>query len=243
MERVPPPSTFLQIGGKWRLALEQIPWLIIGFVWILNFAISWWNARVVGLVWVETKHMGGWPRFMTWMGWLMSASGFTWCYLVVLLFGAYFVQPAFLKPHEPMLLTPEHIRGGFALGYLIILPGILFSGLMIWIDSVSQAWRRRDPASIGVASWNTFAQAHNTYSAMRGAPEAWNAVGDLFSGGSSSSGGDGKGKALLLIIVLVVMAVVAGILTTSGIVGHYAGSRPLPDPFDRERRRFGRQPA
>lgn len=205
-------------------ALENIPWFVLGVVFVLNFAISWWNARVVGLVWVETKQMGGFPRFMTWMGWIMSASGFTWCYLVALLFSAYYAQPVFLKPGEPMLLTPQDIQGGFALGYLIIMPGVLFSGLMIWIDSLVQAWRRRDLASMSRAAWNTFAQVHNTYSAIRGTPEALEAVGKLFSGK-----GDARGKALILIIVLVVMAVVSGILTTSAIVGHYAGSRPLPD--------------
>lgn len=211
---------------NWRWGdrdLEQIPWLIIGIVWILNFAISWWNARVVGLVWVETKQMGGLPRFMTWMGWIMSASGFTWCYLVVLLFGAYYAQPALLEPGEPMILQPQDIMGGFALGYLIIMPGVLFSGLMIWIDSLVQAWQRRDMASMGRAAWNTFAQVHNTYSAIEGTPEALRAVGKLFEGR-----GNDKGKALLLIIILVIMAVVSGILTTSAIVGHYAGSRPLP---------------
>ena len=29
-------------------------------VLILNFGISWWNARVTGLDWVESKHLGGW---------------------------------------------------------------------------------------------------------------------------------------------------------------------------------------
>jgi hypothetical protein len=52
-------------------------------VLILNFGISWWNARVTGLDWVESKHLGGWIRFMTWMGWLMSALGFTWCYVLI----------------------------------------------------------------------------------------------------------------------------------------------------------------
>lgn len=203
--------------------MDTVPFLVIGIVWIINFAISWWNARVVGCMWVEAKVMGGFPRFMAWMGGIMSASGFTWCYLVVLLFGAYYAQPAFVEPGEPLPLTPEHIRGGFALGYLIIIPGVLFSGLMIWIDSLVQAWSRRDLPSMGAAAWNTFAQAHNTYSAMEGIPEALGQVGKLFS-----SKGDDKGKGLVLIILLVVIAVLSGILTTVAIVKHYAGTRPIP---------------
>ena len=200
-----------------------VPFFLIAFVVLLNFGISFWNARAVGLMWVETKQIGGFTRFMTWMGWIMSASGFTWCYLVILLFGAYYGQPAFIKPGQPMLITQENLMQGFSLGYLIILPGILFSGLMIWVDSLVQAWRRRDATSIGIAAWNTFAQVHNTYSAIQGVPQAMKAVGGLFAGK-----GDARGKVLLLIIALVAAAVVSGVLTTMAIVAHYAGSRPLP---------------
>ena len=200
-----------------------VPFFLIAFVVLLNFGISFWNARAVGLMWVETKQIGGFTRFMTWMGWIMSASGFTWCYLVILLFGAYYGQPAFIKPGQPMLITQENLMQGFSLGYLIILPGILFSGLMIWVDSLVQAWRRRDATSIGIAAWNTFAQVHNTYSAIQGVPQAMKAVGGLFAGK-----GDARGKVLLLMIGLVAAAVVSGVLTTMTIVAHYAGSRPLP---------------
>ena len=200
-----------------------VPFFLIAFVVLLNFGISFWNARAVGLMWVETKQIGGFTRFMTWMGWIMSASGFTWCYLVILLFGAYYGQPAFIKPGHPMLITPENLTQGFSLGYLIILPGILFSGLMIWVDSLVRAWRDRSAANIGIAAWNTFAQVHNTYSAIQGVPQAMKAVGGLFAGK-----GDARGKVLLLMIGLVAAAVVSGVLTTMTIVAHYAGSRPLP---------------
>jgi len=205
--------------------VESIPWVIIGLVWILNFAISWFNARTVGMVWVETKQIGGWQRFMTWMGAIMSASGFTWCYLIVLLFGAYYLQPGFLKPGQAPYLTPDMVLGGLSLGYLIILPGILFSGMMIWIDSLIQAWRRRDLPSIGVAAWNTFAQVHNTYGAYKGASGAWESVGKLFKGGNSN---DAKGKGVLLIVLLVILALLGGVLTTWSIVSHYAATVPLP---------------
>ena len=39
-------------------------------VWIMNFGISIWNAYAVGKVWVESKHAGGWHRFMAWIGFL-----------------------------------------------------------------------------------------------------------------------------------------------------------------------------
>jgi hypothetical protein len=206
-------------------------WLIIGFVWALNFAISFWNARSVGVVWVETKQIGGFQRFMTWMGAVMSACGFTWCYLILLLVGAYYGQFALIKPDANGSITPlltlDAVQAGLSLGYLIIIPGILFSGLMIWIDSLVQAWRRRDLPSMGIAAWNTYAQIHNTYSAMRGIPEAVESISKFFFGGRDSRN-SGKGALFLVLIFIVVMACISGILTTWGIINHYAGTRPLP---------------
>lgn len=207
--------------------MEHTPWLLIGLIWVVNFAISWWNARTVGLMWTEVKYLGGFKQFMAWMGAIMSASGFTWCYLVVLLFGAYYAQPVFLEPDEPLILDVEALQAGFSLGYLLLLPGILFSGLMIWINSLIVAWRRRDLPSIGIAGWNTFAQIHNTYSAFKGAPEAFDSVTKFL--GAGSKGGDNRGKAVILVVILVILAFIGGILTTWSIVNHYAGSRSLPE--------------
>jgi len=207
-------------------------WLFIVFVWVLNFAISWFNARSTGLVWVETKQIGGFQRLMTWMGAVMSACGFTWCYVFILLVSVYFGQFALIKPDSSGNITPffttDAIQAGFSLGYIIIIPGLLFSGLMIWVDSLVQAWRRRDLPSMGVAAWNTYAQIHNTYSAMRGVPEAIESISKFFFGGRDSRN-SGKGAVGLVLIFIVVLACCSGILTTWGIINHYAGSRPLPD--------------
>jgi hypothetical protein len=54
---------------------------LFALVWVLNFAISVWNAYAVGKVWVEARVAGGWHRLMCWIGAIMSACGFTWCYL------------------------------------------------------------------------------------------------------------------------------------------------------------------
>jgi hypothetical protein len=32
--------------------------LLIAVIWFGNLLISYWNARVVGLAWVETKRLG-----------------------------------------------------------------------------------------------------------------------------------------------------------------------------------------
>jgi hypothetical protein len=174
---------------------------------------------------VETKHIGGWRRFMSWMGAIMSASGFTWCYLVILLFGGYYAQSGFIQPGHAPILTEHELQAGFSIGYLILIPGILFSGLMIWLDSLIQAWRRRDLPSIGIAAWNTYAQIHNTYSAFSGISGALKSIKGTFGKGSKNGA---KGLALVLIIVLVVFAIFGGVFTTWGIISHYAGTEPLP---------------
>lgn len=210
--------------------MNDIPWGLVTFIWFLNFGISWWNARVTGLVWVETKQIGGWQRFMTWMGGVMSASGFSYCFLILLLFGSYYAQFSFLEPNQPPVLTERLVLDGFSLGYVLLIPGILFSGMMIWIDSLVEAWKRRDLPSMGVAAWNTYAQVHNTYEAFSGMGNALEGAGDLFKGGGRNNSKD-KGGALmvLLVVALVVLAIVGGTLLTITIVRHYAGTRPLPE--------------
>lgn len=205
--------------------MEQVPWLIIGAIWLLNLFISWWNARQVGLVWAETKQMQGLERVVVWSGAVMSASGFSWCYLIALVLGAYGSQPYWLPEGREPIFTPEVAIVSLQLGYLVLIPGILLSGLVIWVHSLVAAWRRRDLPSMGVAAWNSYAQVHNTMNAMRGMPEAFNAVKSFFSGR-----GDARAKGAGLVILLVVVAVVSGVLTTWAIINHYAGRAKIARP-------------
>lgn len=199
-------------------------YLVIGLIWLLNLGISFLNARNCGLVWVESRVMGGWVRFMTWMGAVMAASGFSWCFLIVLALGA----------HEMHYLPDRETLVALQLGYLILIPGILFSGLMITIDSWVQAWRERNLANVGTAVWNTYAQIHNSYGAWNGFGEAFGSVLDYFSGGGSrekSSGDDdddNSGGAAILLVVLVAVAILGGIIVTVAIIRSYAASTPLP---------------
>jgi cellobiose-specific phosphotransferase system component IIC len=136
----------------------------------------------------------------------------------------------------PEYVTNEVTRVSFSLGYLIIVPAVLFSGMMIWIDSLVQAWRQRDLPSMGIAAWNTFAQVYNTYEAIQGIPQAFGDVMGFFSKSSSDSD-DAKGAAILLIIALVVLAIVGGIIITAAIIKKYAATTPLPSrskPIDGE---------
>jgi hypothetical protein len=184
--------------------------LMIFFIWSLNFLISWANARTVGITWDRSD---GWQGFLNWMGALMSASGFTWCFLLPLLGGAYLFQTP-PEHGEAALITIQHVESGFSLGYLLIIPGVLFSGLMITADSIMVAYRRRTVGDVGTAAYNTFAQAHNMYNAAEGIPSAWGSASKLFD-----SKGNNKGNALVL--VLVILAVFGGIICTYALVQHY----------------------
>jgi hypothetical protein len=197
----------------------------IAVIWLINFAISIWNARVVGLMWAEADHYGGFVKFLNWCGAIMAFCGFFWCYAIIEAFVGNWLFPA--------KVTPDVMNGVFALGYIIIIFPVLGTGFAITASSIYSAWERRDFASVGTAAWNTFAQVHNTYEAFQGVPKAWDILGDLFgshgSSRSSSSDSNGKGAAALIVVLIVAIAFILAFMTTAGIIMHYAGRRPLPN--------------
>lgn len=150
---------------------------------------------------------------MNWMGAVMSASGFTWCYLLVIgLLGS--VIPvggdADAGIEAAPLVTPEMLDAFYSLGYLVIIFPILGSGLAIMIASWRQFARSRSVGDGLVTGWNTFAQVHNTISAMNAVPDALDGVGSFFKGSDDSKGA--------IVILLVALAVAGGALTTMFII-------------------------
>lgn len=196
---------------------------MIVILWFVNLAISWFNAWSVGTTWDSAKAKGGAAYFMNWMGAIMSASGFTWCYLVVLgLLGSVLPLSWFVEAEEGVevvgyLLDTAALQAFADLGYLVIIFPILGSGLAITV----QTWRgfarrrQRTAGDYAITGWNTFAQVSNMYSALRNVPGALDGVGSYFGGGSSSDSGDKRG---LAVVILVAVAVLGGILTTFTIV-------------------------
>jgi hypothetical protein len=191
-------------------------------MWLLNFGISIWNAYAVGKSWVEARVAGGWPRIMCWSGAVMSASGFSWCYLILLaLAGAHFEW-----------LDAAQLQAAMYLGYILLIPGILLSGLMITLDSWGRAFRQGGFMNYGVAIYNTYAQVHNTFSAINTFGDAFRNVSDFFGKGrEGSSSRDGRDRdRSWVVIVVVIAALAAGILTTAFIIRRVAGTVPLPPP-------------
>jgi hypothetical protein len=189
-------------------------------VWLLNFGISIWNAYAVGKAWVETKHSGGWPRIVAWAGAAMSASGFSWCYLIILT----------LVAHALKFLDDGHVAIAMNLGYIVLIPGILSSGMVITLDSWARTYRQTTLLNLGRSAWNTYAQIHNTFNAIGDMDTAFGSVVDGLSSKSSSSS-DKKGGAVvfILIFILVMLALVSGVLTTAVIISRVAGNTPLPE--------------
>jgi hypothetical protein len=113
------------------------------------------------------------------------------------------------------------------LGYLILLPGFIVGGTVLWIASLVVAWRRRDLPGMGVAAWNTFAEASNLYGSVSGVSGAFKSIGS-----PASDADEDEAKVAVIVIVIVVLIVVtalaAGLITTDLIRRPYAGSRPLP---------------
>lgn len=197
-------------------------------IWLLNFGISIWNAYAVGTAWVETKHAGGWPRIVAWAGAVMSASGFSWCYLIILTYAAYGLE----------WLDASHVSAAMYLGYLVLIPGILSSGMVITLDSWARTYRQTTLGNLGRAAWNTYAQIHNTFNAVSDLDTAFGSVLDALrskgSGGSDSSDKKGGAVAFILVFVLVMLALLSGVLTTAVIISRVAGNTRLPEEAARE---------
>src|SRR5262245_40972448 len=178
---------------------------IVVILLVINFAISWFNAYSVGRSWADSKVIGGWLRFMVWCGAVMSASGFTWCYLVgFALIGT-----------STDLLPMKYIQVALELGYVVVILPTLGSGIAIWMDSVTTAWRRRDTASAAVAAWNTYAMAHDTCEAATILPRVFK---DLYRSFSVADEDDKEGLPFLLATLTVFLVLSLGVITTAAIV-------------------------
>ena len=181
-------------------------------LFLVNLVISWFNAYHVGSIWDSARTKGGWARFMSWAGAMMSASGFTWCYMVLLgLLGS--VVPMDLQdPTQGMLLEGESLQAFFEFGYVIIVFPILGSGLAMTVNS----WRNLARKDRGIGDWvetgwNTYAQVSNTLDAYENLPEISDHLRDFFKGDNKKSA---------IVVFLVAISLLGGVLTTYAIIQH-----------------------
>ncbi len=191
---------------------------MIVLIWFLNFGISWLNAWGCGKTWNETKHSGGVPHFMNWMGATMSACGFSWCYMVALLGTGSVIHVGSGPQAHP--LVPAHVADvASSLAYLALIGPILGSGIAITVHAWGVAYRRRSFGDGAVAAYDTWAQIYNLEGAMEYVPEAASKVGDFFK-----SDDENDNWWVPIVIALVAAVLIGGALTTRAIIRSTARS-------------------
>lgn len=184
--------------------------LIVVALWVLNFVISWLNAWGSGRAWNETKAVGGFAHLANWAGAVMSASGFTWCYTILLAVLGHLIPIQQDGGGYAPLVSTAMVGILVKLGYLIVIGPILGSGVIITINSWAHFWRERTFTDGAISTYNTAAQVYNIASAIDHAPDAFSAIKDFFTD-------DEKGKGTI-VLVLVAIAFFGGILTTYTIL-------------------------
>lgn len=198
--------------------------LLLFGILLLNAGISFWNAKVCGQAWVESKAVGGMIRLLVWCGAIQSAIGFS----------SVFIFPLVMAAHTfvPQYFTDVYYKGALNLWYLTVIFPAIGTGLIITIQSWIVAFRERSLLSMGSAAYNTFAEIHNTMGMIDSLGPAFRSVGDAFSGLLDDSSDDAKGKlaiiGLAIMISIVLIALLAGSLLTAAIIHRYAGTIPIP---------------
>ncbi len=172
------------------------------FLLLWNFGISVLNCWFVGRTWAESKVIGGWVRLVTWAAAVMGTCGFVWCNVLAL---GYLASTHIGILPVKYQLNDTYLGLLWNIGYALVIFPILGSGLAIWIDSVKQAYRNRDALSIGVAGYNTFAMAYDTYEAAKFLPTVFKEIGKTLDDSD-----DAKSK-MMLLTVYVVLALSVGL--------------------------------
>jgi len=188
---------------------------------ILNAVISFFNARNTGKIWAESKAIGGWVRLLAWCGAIQSAIGFTFVYTYIV--GMIAITAGYLDQNFANVF--------FSLIYIMIIIPAIGTGIIITIQSWINFARDKSLANLGVAGWNTFAQAYNMYNAVQsfgGAVEAvQSGLGGLFDGDGDSDSSAAR------VILLAAIALLAGVLTTSVIIRRYEATLPVSEEIRR----------
>lgn len=124
--------------------------LILSLVIVIDFALSLWNAYASGLIWGLLRNQPGrtFSKVCAGAGLGLAFAGMAYATLIVLGYVALVV--GFLAVWDFLYLASFDLLvfGGMIIGF----------GLVITVQSVTIAYRKRSFGSIAVASWNVFAE-------------------------------------------------------------------------------------
>lgn len=193
--------------------------LFLIFITVLNTGISFWNAKMAGEIWAESKGIGGWIYMITWCTAIQAMIGFSYVYMTVLVLlgdGLHFI-------------SAQGLMFMMNLSYVFLIFPLLGTGLALTIQSWIQASREKSLNSLGIAGWNTFAQAYNMYSAVQHIGPAFSMVQNNMENIFFHNNDDDDKEEDILIVFLVVLAILAGVITTMAVINFYAGSLPVSE--------------
>ena len=185
---------------------------------LVNFAASVLMAYSVGKAWAETEHCGGWRNWGAWAGAAVSAAGFTWCYLIVLIL---FVEDASVKKY----LLSIALFLGFPVttaNFVTVAPTILLAN---WAYGYRQHVIGGDTAGRKQSSAPAQASGEGLSGGDWLPVPVGSGTSDSGSGGGDSDPGD-LGNVIAL-LALLLFALCGGILTTAFIIRRVA-NEPLP---------------
>ena len=128
-----------------------------------------------------------------------------------------------------MPLTAEVAADGTAISTAIT--GSSSTGAQFGSASWIAFARDTSLSNLGVAGWNTFAQAYNTYNAIQSFGPALDSVQQGLGGLFSDDGDSDNSTARVILLVAIVL--LAGVLTTSVIVRRYEASLPVSEEIRR----------
>jgi hypothetical protein len=155
----------------------------------IDFAFSVWNAYVSGLN-IETLRRGGgssWLEAVAYSGLGLAYAGATYVMIIVVGYVAYFFG----------YVSSDVVDGVLGFDFLVFGALIIGFGLMVAIQSIYVAVKRRSLGSVAVAAWNIFAEVWDIASYVEGFGDAIAMVKGV--------GGDKRDETSLILIVIVAL--------------------------------------
>ena len=184
---------------------------------VIDFGFSIWNAYASGLN-VEMLRRGGgssWLKAVAYSGLGLAYAGASYVMIIVVGYAAYAFG----------YVTADVVEGVLGLDFLVFGLLIIGFGLMITIQSIIMAVRRRSLGSIVIAVWNTFAEIWDIASYAEGFGDAVSMV--------KGAGGNERDETSVIIIVIVALLIAYFIVHAAYLHGKRKAQGPDSSPYGR----------